>query len=96
MQSKVDASQRAKNAGATIKRRIASGDLQIDGGFSGKTHTEETRKKMSQSKLGMFLGKENPNFGKRNACITKNGITKRVTLEVLQTYLDAGWKRGMK
>jgi group I intron endonuclease len=33
--------------------------------FFGKSHTEETRKIMSDLKKGMYLGIENPNFGNR-------------------------------
>jgi hypothetical protein len=42
------------------------------------------------------VGSKNANFGKRNACVSKNGIRKRISLDQLQSFLDEGWIRGLK
>jgi hypothetical protein len=56
--------------------------------FSGKSHSEETKKKMRESKQGMFDGKKNPNFG--NHWIT-NGIENKL---VKKDIIPDGWKKG--
>jgi hypothetical protein len=96
MQRNVDASARSKRTGETISRRVKSGELKVIGGFTNKKHSTQTKIQMSASKRQLFIGEGNPNFGKRNACIVKDGVRKRISLDLLQSFLDDGWSRGMK
>ena len=54
------------------------------------------KRKETFAKIGHSKREKNPNFGKRNACVTKQGTTKRIPLDHLALYIAAGWKRGMK
>ena len=58
----------------------------------GKKHSSKARLKMSDS----HRGNKNSNFGKRNACITKDGVRKRIPLEMINEYIFNGWSRGLK
>lgn len=62
--------------------------------FTGKNHSEESRKKISRSKKGMYKGRLNPNF---NHCWIYNLDFKKslsIKKEELNEYLDLGWKKG--
>lgn len=71
----------------------------------GKHHTEEARRKMSESKRNLSdetrekyrqanLGKNNPNYGIKRKKINNGTINKYVKLEELEYYLNNGWKVG--
>jgi hypothetical protein len=57
--------------------------------FQGKEHSEETKKKMSDAKQGMFDGKKNPSFGKH--WIT-NGLVSKLVLKT--DSLPRGFRKG--
>lgn len=63
-------------------------------GFKGRRHTEETRKRMSESAGSRWTGASNPQAGKR--WIYHEGLrqTGRVPRADLQAWLDAGWQLG--
>ena len=59
--------------------------------WEGKTHTEETKKKMSKSKQGMYDGEKNPQFG--SFWIT-NGVD---SMNVKKgSVIPEGWYKGRK
>lgn len=67
--------------------------------FTGKKHTEETKRKMSATKklLGFQCGKNNSQFGVKRIWIRKDGVAnKRVLQEELQMWLNSGWLLGIK
>jgi hypothetical protein len=41
-------------------------------------------------------GEKNSNFGKRNKCVSKEGITKRIQISEIDSYLNDGWVLGIK
>ena len=47
-----------------------------DNPFYGKKHTEETRKKISESRKGKYVGENSPLFGKKLSEETKEKISK--------------------
>jgi hypothetical protein len=57
----------------------------------GKTHNEDTKKKMSKSKQGMYDGEKNPQFG--SFWIT-NGI-ESINLKK-GSVIPEGWYKGRK
>jgi Sec7-like guanine-nucleotide exchange factor len=57
-------------------------------GFKGKSHSVDTKKKMSDAKRGMFDGSKNPSYGKH--WIT-NGIENKL---VKKENVPGGWKKG--
>jgi hypothetical protein len=59
------------------------------GTFLGKTHTEESRKKMSEAKKGKGTGKANSQFGTR--WITNGTENKKIKKE---EWIPTGWKLG--
>jgi hypothetical protein len=64
------------------------------GTFRGKTHSEETKQKMSESSKGMGIGESNSQYG--TCWITKDETNKKIKKEDLDTYLNEGWVKGRK
>jgi hypothetical protein len=57
----------------------------------GKTHNEDTKKKMSKSKQGMYDGEKNPQFG---TCWITNGID---SVKIKKgDLIPEGWELGRK
>lgn len=61
---------------------------------TGKKHSEETKKKMSESSKGMGVGETNSQYG--TCWITKDGINKKIKKEELVSFVQKGWERGRK
>ena len=60
----------------------------------GKHHSEETKKKMSDTKKGMYDGELHPQYG--SCWITKNGVNKKIKKEEIDFFINDGWVRGRK
>jgi hypothetical protein len=80
----------------TVKRLRDAGEFPPPPDWTGKKHTEETKTKMSQSHLGLHEGEKHPNYGKRNRCVSKDGVTKRIPLSEVEKFLADGWVLGIK
>jgi hypothetical protein len=76
-----------------MKKRHSEGLVKYDN-FSGKAHTEETKSKMRDSKLGKGLGKENSQFG--TCWIYSEVENKKINKLDLDKYLSSGWTKGRK
>jgi len=63
-------------------------------GFLNKKHSDETKKKMSESSKGMGIGESNSQYG--TCWITKDGENKKIKKEDLDIYLKEGWVKGIK
>lgn len=61
--------------------------------MKGRKHSEETKRKIGQSQIGMWAKEKNPNWGKK--WVTKDEVSKLVPKEELQMYLDSGWVMGV-
>ena len=74
--------------------RYISGELQAN--YTGYKFTDEQKLKLKQKfkAINHQKGEKNSQFGTK--WITKDGITIKVKKEVLNDYLDNGWKLGMK
>jgi len=70
-----------------FKGRDTSGDKNP---MFGNTHSEETKKKMSDK----GTGKSNSQYG--SCWITKDGNNKKIKKEELDTYISQGWEKGRK
>lgn len=62
--------------------------------FEGKTHSEETKKKISEIKKQQGIGKNNSQYG--TCWVTKHGLNKKIKKEDLETHIKQGWERGRK
>jgi hypothetical protein len=62
--------------------------------FSGKKHTDETKKKMSEVRKGTGTGKSNSQY--RTCWVTNGTEAKKIKKEDLDLYLDKGWRKGRK
>ena len=62
--------------------------------FEGKTHSEESKQKMSEMKKGTGTGKANSQHG--TCWITNGKEVKKIKKETLDTYLNDGWIKGRK
>jgi hypothetical protein len=76
-----------------IKEKHKNGCYKYDT-FTGKQHSDETKKKMSESSKGMGIGKNNSQYG--TCWITKNETNKKINKEDLDSYLNEGWVKGRK
>lgn len=91
-----DLKYREKITSLSLERLIEShkkGKIKYDT-FTGKKHTEETKKKMSEAKKGKGTGKNNSQYG--TMWITKDGINKKIKKEELNTFISQGWEKGRK
>lgn len=62
--------------------------------FSGKSHTEETKRKISESCKGQGIGNKNSQYG---TCWITNGIeNKKIKKDELVAYISNGWNKGRK
>jgi hypothetical protein len=61
--------------------------------WSGKTHSEETKKKLSETKKGKGTGVTNPVWGRK--WMNKNKINKMVEPKEFNNYLEDGWVFGL-
>jgi hypothetical protein len=60
--------------------------------WSGKTHSQETKKKLSEIKKGTGVGENNSVYGRK--WMTKNFKKKMVKPEELNLHLESGWVFG--
>lgn len=58
----------------------------------GKSHSAETKRKMSNSKKGKGKHEKNSQF--QTCWITKDKINKKIKLDKLEIFLSEGWQRG--
>jgi hypothetical protein len=62
--------------------------------FFGKIHSDESKKKMSESKKGTGIGENNSQFG--TCWITNEIENKKIKKEDLNSYINLGWRKGRK
>lgn len=62
--------------------------------WDGKTHSEETKQKISESNRGNGMGKNNSQFG--TCWITNSNESKKINKDELEYYLFNGWVSGRK
>ena len=60
----------------TLKRRSEASKGERNA-FWGKTHTEETRRKISLSRIGKYVGASNPFFGKKHTAQTRKLLSEK-------------------
>jgi len=83
----------SESVSKTMSNTHKEGKIKYDT-FTGKKHSEESKKKMSESKKGKGTGKANSQFG---TCWITNGTeTKKVKKEDLEQHLHNGWRTGRK
>jgi hypothetical protein len=64
--------------------------------FSGKSHTEETKKKMSESAKGKHDGSKNSQFGTMWIHNLEEKQNKKIKKEDFPMYEEGGWLKGRK
>ena len=62
--------------------------------WNGKTHSDDTKLKMSEVKKGKYNGENNPSYG--TCWITRNGTNKKIDKVELENFLSLGWEKGRK
>jgi hypothetical protein len=82
-----------KTVSDNMKKYHASGKHNYNT-FEGKTHSDETKKKMSEAKKGKGTGKTNSQYG--TCWITNGEEVKKIKKENLNSYLEEGWRKGRK
>ena len=65
-----------------------------EGNFKNKTHSDETKKLISEKRKGTGIGETNSQYG--TCWITRDGANKKIKKENLETYLNEGWVKGRK
>ena len=78
--------------------RYLSGELV--GIWKNKTHSDDSKLKIKQSKKGTGLGDKNSQFGTcwitRYSEITKDNENKKIKKEELDQYINNGWNKGRR
>ena len=82
-----------KTASDNFKKAHKEGKIKYNT-FTGKKHSEETKKKMSESLKKVSSGKNNSQYG--TCWITKNGENKKINKKELDAYISQGWDKGRK
>jgi hypothetical protein len=60
--------------------------------WTGKNHSEESKKLISESKKDKFIGENSSQYG--TCWINKEGINKKIKKELIDEYLLDGWIKG--
>jgi hypothetical protein len=74
-----------------VKEKHKEGKFNYDN-FKGKTHSDETKKKMSKTSKGMGKGENNSQFG--TCWVTKENINKKIKKDELHFFINLGWSKG--
>lgn len=77
---------------ATLKKAHKEGKFLTSLRFNGKTHSDKTKKLISEKMRGIGVGEINSQYG--TCWITKDKTNKKVKKEDLETYLKEGWVKG--
>ena len=84
-----------KAAGKRLKEMHQKGLIKYDT-FTGKTHSKESKKKISEARKGKVSGKDNPSFGTmwiHNLDLTES---KKINKDDLSIWEAKGWLKGRK
>ena len=81
----------SKLSSKRIKNTHKEGKLKYDN-FKNKKHSEDTKRKMSESSKGIGEGKNNSQYG--TCWITKKGVNKKIKLFELNDYILNDWIKG--
>lgn len=76
-----------------MKKRHEEGKIKYDT-FTGRQHSEETKKLMSVIRSEQSIGKGNSQYG--TCWITKDGLNKKIKKEEIDKYQQEGWEKGRK
>lgn len=96
--SKEERSNWSRKGGIEVYNKgIGIHALNKKGSFFGRTHTEESKKKISEKNSINQKGKNNSQFGTKWAWVVKeNEKAKKIPFEELHFYLEMGYKKGIK
>ena len=76
------------------KRAHMNGNASTPPSFKGKSHSEETKQRMSESSKGQGKGSANSQYG---TCWITNGTeVKKIKKEELDSHLNERWVKGRK
>lgn len=76
-----------------MKKRHEEAKIKYDT-FTGRQHSEETKKLMSESAKGRTKGEDNSQYG--TCWITKDGLNKKIKKENFDIWFNDGWVKGRK
>lgn len=62
--------------------------------WNGKSHNEETKKKIGEKNSNHQMGEGNSQFG--TCWITRSGENKKIKKQELEIYTQQGWEKGRK
>jgi hypothetical protein len=85
--------EHSKRMSEVAKKTVSEGKFKRCD-WTGREHTDETKKKMSESSKGIGKGKFNSQYG--TCWITREGTNKKIKKEDLESYISNGWVKGRK
>jgi len=75
----------------TSKKTFLEGKNKVPD-FTGKHHSEKTKKLLSEIKKNTGIGEKNSQYG--TCWVTKNNINKKIKKEELNQFIQKGWIKG--
>ena len=84
-----------KAAGKRLKEMHQKGLIKYDT-FTGKTHSEESKKKISEARKGKVSGKDNPSFGTMWIHNLDLKESKKINKDNFSIWEAKGWLKGRK
>ena len=86
--------QTKKNLVRGHQKSMKNGSYKGMQNFKGKTHSDETKKLISEVRKGTGTGKSNSQYG--TCWVTNGNEVKKIKKEDLESFIKDGWRRGRK
>lgn len=84
-----------EDSGKRMKSHHKNGLIKYNN-FLGKTHSDETKNKISNARKGKVSGKDNPSFGSMWIYNIELKQSKKIRKEDFLEWENKGWKKGRK
>jgi hypothetical protein len=88
------AKRESDNSRETFQRMRAEGKIPPPPNWTGRKHSDATKKKLSRIKSAQYQGEGNPQYGKRWICNPVTMENKQVLDDEVSRFISSGWSTG--